>query len=165
VTASIFKQAMIDALVKLLPQNQWRNPVMFVVFIGSVLTTILWFQALRAAASAGRLHPRHHVVAVVHGAVRQLRRSDCRRSQQSQADALRAAKRDTIAKKLRTAALGRVTRVNAAALRAGDAFLVEAGDFIPADGDVIEGVRRSTNRRSPANRHRSSANRAATSVR
>ena len=42
VTRSIFKQAMVDAFLKLAPQQQWKNPVMFVVYLGSFLTTILW---------------------------------------------------------------------------------------------------------------------------
>src|SRR5258706_8537507 len=52
VTESIFKRALIDALVKLLPQHQWKNPVMFVVYVGSMLTTILWFQALAGQGEA-----------------------------------------------------------------------------------------------------------------
>ncbi|HTO59246.1 MAG TPA: potassium-transporting ATPase subunit KdpB, partial [Pseudomonadales bacterium] len=142
VTASIFKQALTDSLVKLLPQNQWKNPVMFVVFVGSVLTTILWFQALagHGEARAGFILAvtlwlwftvlfANFAEAIAEG------------RSKAQADSLRAAKRDTIAKKLaepkRTAA---VTRINAAALRTGDVFIAEAGDFIPADGEVIEGV-------------------------
>src|SRR5580658_2957525 len=46
VTRGIFKRAVIDSFAKLVPQRQWRNPVMFVVYIGSILTTILWLQAL-----------------------------------------------------------------------------------------------------------------------
>jgi len=38
--------ACVDALKKLLPQSQWKNPVMFVVYLGSILTTLLWFQSL-----------------------------------------------------------------------------------------------------------------------
>ena len=55
VTKSICQQALVDALVKLLPQHQWRNPVMFVVYVGSILTTVLWIQALagQGEASAG----------------------------------------------------------------------------------------------------------------
>jgi K+-transporting ATPase ATPase B chain len=142
VTASIFKQALIDALVKLLPQNQWKNPVMFVVFIGSVLTTLLWFQALAGQGEA----PAGFILAITLWLwftvlFANFAEAIAEGRSKAQADTLRAAKRDTIAKKLsepkRSAA---TTRVNAAALRSGDVFLVEAGDFIPADGDVIEGV-------------------------
>ena len=40
------RRALVDALVKMLPQHQWRNPVMFVVYVGSILTTLLYAQAL-----------------------------------------------------------------------------------------------------------------------
>src|SRR5512143_2694393 len=52
VTAHIFKRALTDSLWKLLPQNQWKNPVMFVVYIGSILTTALWVQALAGRGEA-----------------------------------------------------------------------------------------------------------------
>src|SRR5208282_3456639 len=142
VTKSIFKQALRDAFIKLLPQHQWKNPVMFVVYVGSILTTVLWFQALagHGEASAGFILAvtlwlwftvlfANFAEAIAEG------------RSKAQADALRSAKRDTTAKKLaepkRTAA---VTKVNATVLRKGDIYLVEAGDFIPADGTVIEGV-------------------------
>jgi len=60
VTKSIFKRALIDSLVKLLPQHQWRNPVMFVVYAGSILTTILWFRRSQARAK----HRRASILAV-----------------------------------------------------------------------------------------------------
>src|SRR5258708_28459243 len=59
VTKSIVRQAVIDSFVKLLPQHQWRNPVMFVVYLGSLLTTILWAHSLGGhgeAASGFILH-------------------------------------------------------------------------------------------------------------
>ena len=46
VDKTLLKRASIDAFRRLTPRYQWRNPVMFVVYIGSVLTTILWIQAL-----------------------------------------------------------------------------------------------------------------------
>ena len=142
VTRSILREALIDALVKLLPQHQWRNPVMFVVYIGSILTTILYIQALggRGEAPAGFILAvtiwlwftvlfANFAEAVAEG------------RSKAQAAALRSAKRDTMAKKLdRAQRDARFTRVSSSTLRKGDVFLVEAGDFIPADGEVIEGV-------------------------
>src|SRR6267143_5052174 len=83
VTRGILRNALIESFVKLLPQQQWKNPVMFVVYVGSILTTVLWFQALggKGEAPAG-VHPRGDPVAVVHGAVREFRRSGGRRPQQ-----------------------------------------------------------------------------------
>jgi len=142
VTQSIFKQALIDSLVKLLPQHQWKNPVMFVVYIGSILTTILWIQALAGHGEA----PAGFILAVTVWLwftvlFANFAEAIAEGRSKAQADALRAAKRDTTAKKLaepkRAAA---VTKVNATALRKGDIYIVEAGDFIPADGEVIEGV-------------------------
>ena len=50
VTGSILRKALVESFVKLLPHHQWRNPVMFVVYVGSLLTTFLYFQASAARA-------------------------------------------------------------------------------------------------------------------
>ena len=130
-------------LRKLDPRVQWRNPVMFVVYIGSILTTrALGPGARRARRGAGLVHPQRRDLAVVHRAVRELRRSARRRPQQgagggaarTEADACRPRSSPT----RRTAQ--RSTRVRADELRKGDVVLVEAGDYIPADGEVIEGA-------------------------
>src|SRR5438105_3231740 len=131
--ASIVKRAMLDALVKLNPRHQIRNPVMFVVYVGSILTTILifvgetgistgfitgvslwlWFTALFANFAEAMAEGRG----------------------KAQADTLRRAKRDTPAKKLAAPKLDSAREVvSAATLRKGDVVLVEAGDFIPVDG-------------------------------
>ncbi|MGZ5032014.1 MAG: potassium-transporting ATPase subunit KdpB [Usitatibacter sp.] len=142
VTKSIFQRALVDSFVKLLPQHQWRNPVMFVVYLGSILTTILWAQALlgKGEAAPGFIAAitvwlwitvlfANFAEAIAEG------------RSKAQADALRSAKRDVMAKKLvgPDRALAYKT-VPSPALRKGDFFLVEAGDFIPADGEVLEGV-------------------------
>src|SRR2546427_4921004 len=49
---AILKQAIVDSFRKLTPQRQIRNPVMFVVYVGSILTTLLWFQALLGKGEA-----------------------------------------------------------------------------------------------------------------
>jgi len=142
VTKSIFRQALIDAFAKLAPQHQWKNPVMFVVYIGSFLTTILWFQALagHGEASAGFILAvtlwlwftvlfANFAEAIAEG------------RSKAQADSLRAAKRDTMAKKLdKPQKNSGFSLVAATTLRKGDAYLAQAGDFIAADGEVIEGV-------------------------
>ncbi len=100
---------MSDALVKLLPQNQWKNPVMFVVYIGSVLTTVLWFQALAGHGEA----PAGFILAVTLWLwftvlFANFAEAIAEGRSKAQADTLRAAKRDTIAKKLaEPRALGR----------------------------------------------------------
>ena len=142
VTPQIFRQALKDSLVKLLPQHQWRNPVMFVVWIGSILTTILWVQALAGTGEA----PAGFILAVTLWlwftvVFANFAEAIAEGRSKAQADALRSAKRDVMAKKLPSADRTRAhALVKSTALRKGDTFLVEAGDFIPADGEVIEGV-------------------------
>jgi K+-transporting ATPase ATPase B chain len=142
VTGSIVRTALRDSFVKLLPQYQWRNPVMFVVYIGSILTTILWIQALGGKGEA----PAGFILAVTLWLwftvlFANFAEAVAEGRSKAQAAALRSAKRDTMAKKLdkpqRTA---QWSRVPSNALRKGDVYLAEAGDFLSADGEVIEGV-------------------------
>ncbi len=142
VTGSIVRQALIESFVKLLPQHQWKNPVMFVVYVGSIITTFLYFQALggRGEAPAGFILAvtvwlwftvlfANFAEAVAEG------------RSKAQAAALRSAKHDTVAKKLdQPRKDAKRSFVPGSDLRKGDVFLVEAGDFIPADGEVIEGT-------------------------
>ena len=80
---ALLKPALVESFTKLSPRQQWRNPVMFVVYIGSIITTALFFQALggKGEAPAGFILA-VVALAVVHGAVRQLRRSAGRGPQQ-----------------------------------------------------------------------------------
>ena len=139
----IVRRALVDAFAKLDPRRQVRNPVMFTVFVGSVLTTGLGLRALFVTGhGVAGVHLRRLRVAVVHGAVRQLRRSDGRRPRQGPGRC--AARRRAGTWRPRsstsrgTAAAHRP--VGASTLRKGDVVLVEAGDLIPGDGEVIEGV-------------------------
>ncbi|MES2404277.1 MAG: potassium-transporting ATPase subunit KdpB, partial [Pseudomonadota bacterium] len=135
-------KACADAFRKLSPRFQFRNPVMFVVFVCSVLTTLLWLQALRGhgEAPAGfifwigvwlwfTLLFANFAEALAEGRGK------------AQAAALRSTRKDVIARKLsapsRTAA---ITFVPSAELRSGDHVLVETGDTIPGDGEVVEGA-------------------------
>jgi potassium-transporting ATPase ATP-binding subunit len=135
-------QATIDSLKKLTPKRQVRNPVMFVVYVGSILTTLLWFQALggRGEASAGFIFGvslwlwftvlfANFAEAMAEGRGK------------AQAASLRKARRDLHAKRLaRPERSAKYEIVSATSLRKGDVVLVQAGDVIPADGEVIEGV-------------------------
>ena len=141
-TKSIFQQALIDSLVKLLPQHQWRNPVMFVVYVGSILTTILYVQALAGQGEA----PAGFILAVTLWLwftvlFANFAEAVAEGRSKAQAAALRAVKREVGAKKLGTAQRDAAfTWTPSTDLRKGDLFLVEAGDVIPADGEVLEGV-------------------------
>jgi len=142
VTPGILREALIESCLKLLPQHQWRNPVMFVVYLGSILTTILWFDALGGHGDA----PAGFILAVTVWLwftvlFANFAEAVAEGRSKAQAAALRGAKRDTMAKKLDAPRKSENwSLVASATLRKGDIFLVEAGDFIPADGEVIEGV-------------------------
>src|SRR5213596_2861666 len=139
---AILRQALNDSVRKLTPRRQVRNPVMFVVYVGSILTTLLWVQAL---VGRGEAPPwfifwvsvwlwftvlfANFAEAMAEGRGK------------AQAASLRKARRDLQAKRLaRPERSARYATVPASALRKGDVVLVEAGDFVPADGEVIEGV-------------------------
>ncbi len=134
----IMGQALVDSVRKLDPRGMVKNPVMFVVEVGSVLTTVLlivdavnhrpgfgfnlqitlwlWFTVLFANFAEAMAEGRG----------------------KAQADTLRKAKGETIAK--RYAADGSFEDIASGLLRAGDVIYVEAGHYIAGDGEVIEGV-------------------------
>ena len=129
-----------SAFAKLDPRLMIRNPVMFVVEIVAALTTVIFLRDLVDRRRRPRLHLPDHPLAVVHGAVRQFRRSGRRRPRQG---AGRIAAQDPH-REPGQAADRRRTRPIAwcpgTSLKVGDVVLVEAGDNIPSDGEVIEGV-------------------------
>ena len=142
VTKSIVQQAVMDSFTKLLPHHQWRNPVMFVVYVGSILTTYLFIQALGGKGEA----PAWFILAVTLWLwftvlFANFAEAVAEGRSKAQAAALRAVKRDVAAKKLKEARRDAAFDWKASSdLRKGDLFLVEAGEVIPADGQVIEGV-------------------------
>ena len=70
---SIIRQAVIDSILKLDPRIQIRNPVMFIVEVGSVITTVIWLQELFGGSGEPLLHRPGGVLALVHRALRELR--------------------------------------------------------------------------------------------
>ena len=138
----LIKPALINAFKKLTPQAQWRNPVMFVVWVGSVLTTILGIDALvgHGEAPAGFIFT---IAAWLWFTVlfANFAEALAEGRGKAQAAALRGARKNIIAKKLAEPKHdARITTIDSISLRKGDIVLIEAGDFIPADGEVIEGV-------------------------
>src|SRR5262249_4200167 len=124
------------------PHIQWKNPVMFVCYIGAILTTGLGLQAIVSTGEA----PAGYIVHVslwlwFTVLFANFAEAIAEGRGKAQAAALRSARRDIIAKKL-SAPPRNVpsTRVKATELRVGDIVLVEAGDTIPLDGEVVEGV-------------------------
>src|SRR6201991_1648205 len=135
-------RALGDSFRKLSPRLQFRNPVMFVVFVCSVATTLLWCQALAGHAEAPTafifwvslwlwftLLFANFAEALAEGRGK------------AQADALRGSRRDVMAKKLASADRdAAIVFTPSSELRTGHHVLVEAGDTVPGDGDVIDGA-------------------------
>ena len=142
VDRALLGPAALESLKKLDPRVQWRNPVMFVVYIGSLLTTVLWLQALggRGEAPAWFIFNialwlwftvlfANFAEALAEG------------RSKAQAAALRGLKQTVWARQLADPNdRSHHKRVRAEDLRRGDVVLIEAGDYVPADGEVIEGA-------------------------
>jgi len=139
---ALYRRALIDAFKKLNPAWMVRNPVMFVVEVGSILATFLWIQAMlgQGEAPAGFIGV---VTLWLWFTVLFANFSEALAEGRgkAQAEALRRARQSTPAKKLGEPKRGaHYTTVNSTDLGQGDIYLVEAGDLIPADGEVIEGI-------------------------
>jgi K+-transporting ATPase ATPase B chain len=137
-TGGIVAGALRDSFIKLNPRTLMKNPVMFVVEIGSVITTFdlvrdrmmhlagfgfevqitiwLWFTVLFANFAEAMAEGRG----------------------KAQADTLRKARAETVARRMRTD--GSIEEISGSKLRAGDRVKVVAGEFVPGDGEVVEGV-------------------------
>jgi K+-transporting ATPase ATPase B chain len=152
----IITQALSDAWRKLDPRHQLKNPVMFVVWLGSIVTTLLFLQALVGSGEA----PAWFILSIALWLwftvlFANFAEAMAEGRGKAQADSLRRARQELTAKKLGVVmpgtehhavwsrSLNRLdtcTVVSANDLKKGDVVLVEADDFIPADGEVIEGV-------------------------
>src|SRR4051794_21831220 len=136
--AQIVSRAMWDALKKLHPRTMAKNPVMFVVEVGSVLTTVRF--VLDAIAGGGGLGFELQITFWLWLTVlfANFAEAMAEGRGKAQADALRRAKTETVANRERADRTCEV--VPAPSLRKGDIVRVAAGEVIPADGDIIEGV-------------------------
>ncbi|MGJ7493572.1 potassium-transporting ATPase subunit KdpB [Variovorax sp. RT4R15] len=142
--AALLRPALASAFAKLSPQVQWRNPVMFVVYIGSILTTLLWLHAISFEGDTGMSAGFVLAVSVwlwFTVLFANFAEALAEGRSKAQAASLRGLRKDTWAKKLngphRNAGFLPEQAPN---LRKGDVVLVETGDVIPLDGEVIEGV-------------------------
>jgi K+-transporting ATPase ATPase B chain len=139
---ALVTRALGDAFRKLSPRMQFRNPVMFVVFVCSVATTLLWFQALAGHAEAPTafifwvslwlwftLLFANFAEALAEGRGK------------AQADALRGSRRDVMAKKLASAHRdAAIVFTPSSELRLGHHVLIEAGEIVPGDGEIVVGA-------------------------
>jgi K+-transporting ATPase ATPase B chain len=138
----LYRRAILEAFLKLNPRWMIRNPVMFVTEVGSFLTTVLWLQALFGHGEAR--------AAFVGGVTLWLwlcvlfanfSEALAEGRGKAQAAALRKTRQETQAKKLIQPHHGaEYETVSSSDLRQDDVFIIEAGDIIPVDGEVIEGI-------------------------
>ncbi|CAN5898963.1 potassium-transporting ATPase subunit KdpB [soil metagenome] len=139
---AIVRRAVVDSFKKLDPRHQLKNPVMFVVEVGSLFTTVLFLQALAGTGEA----PAGFILAVSAWLwftvlFANFAEAMAEGRGKAQADTLRQARRDTPAKQLAEPRRdAEVVTVSSAKLRKGDLVLIEAGDDVPCDGEIIEGV-------------------------
>jgi K+-transporting ATPase ATPase B chain len=131
----IVRRAIVDSFLKLNPRKMMGNPVMFVVEIGSVITTALLFKG--GAAFKFNLQITLWLWFTVVFA--NFAEAMAEGRGKAQADTLRKARSETIANRL-TGSNGNVEQVPSSKLRAGDLVFVSASEFIPSDGEIIEGV-------------------------
>jgi K+-transporting ATPase ATPase B chain len=147
----IIRRAIPDAFKKLDPRVQLRNPVMFVVEVGSAITSIEFVRLLFAqpTASLDRTHLTYETIFVLAVAIwlwftvvfANFAEAMAEGRGKAQADTLRKARSTTMARRLASNnRASAIQEVAAPELRKGDFVLVEAGEVIPGDGEVIEGV-------------------------
>ncbi len=145
--SEIYRRAVVESFRKLNPRWMVRNPVMFVVEVGSVLTTGLWIQALFGKGEA----PTGFIGAVAVWLwftvlFANFSEAVAEGRGKAQAEALRRARQDTPAKRLKgpantvETALAKTQVVSSTELKKGDLYLVEAGDLLPADGEIVVGI-------------------------
>jgi K+-transporting ATPase ATPase B chain len=132
--ARIIRRALFDAVVKLDPRTMMKNPVMFVVEVGSVVTTLLLFHEKQSFAFNLQITLWLWFTVLFANFAEAMAEGRGK----AQADTLRKARSETVAKRL--LADGATETVPSSKLRSGDVVMVAASELIPGDGEVIEGV-------------------------
>ena len=135
--------AALEAVCKLDPRIQWRNPVMFIVYIGTIVTAILYIEALAGRGEA----PAAFILSITIWLLFTVLFANFAEAlaegrSRAQAESLRGMRQTVLARKLKDWARGGRDTVSVKAddLRKGDVVLVEAQNVIPVDGEVIEGA-------------------------
>jgi len=132
--AKIIRRALGDAVVKLDPRTMMKNPVMFVVEVGSVVTTLLLFRGKQSFAFNLQITLWLWFTVLFANFAEAMAEGRGK----AQADTLRKARSETEARRLLPN--GTIETVPSAKLRSGDVVMVAASEFVPGDGEVIEGV-------------------------
>jgi K+-transporting ATPase ATPase B chain len=133
----IVRRAIKDSLVKLNPRTMMKNPVMFVVECGAVMTTILAVRDIADGAAIAGFTFQITLWLWFTVLFANFAEAMAEGRGKAQADTLRKTKTETTARRMLN---GRTEEVAATMLRSGDTVMVEAGETIPGDGDVIEGI-------------------------
>ncbi len=135
---TILRRAVLDSFRKLNPRTQMKNPVMFVVGVGAVLTTIQWGHDLLQWSGRTGFGLQISLWLWFTVLFANFAEAMAEGRGKAQAESLRKARTETPARCLRLD--GSLETVPGSSLRAGDVVVVSAGEFIPGDGEVIEGV-------------------------
>src|SRR6516162_7955699 len=133
----IVKRAIADSFRKLNPRTMMKNPVMFVVEVGAAMTTVLAARDLATGAAIGGFTFQITLWLWFTVLFANFAEAMAEGRGKAQADTLRKTKTETMARRLVN---GREETVPATQLRSGDIVICEAGEVIPGDGDVIEGI-------------------------
>ena len=138
----MIKRAIKDSFIKLSFKTQKENPVMFFVYLSSILTTLLWLASLCGYSDASPIFIFGITVILWFTVLfANFAEAIAEGRGKAQADALRASKRDVEAHRIPSIdRKDQIENVYSTALKKGDIVYVEAGEQIPADGDVIEGA-------------------------
>src|SRR5262249_39158636 len=136
--AKIVRQALLDSVVKLNPRTMMKNPVMFVVEVGSVITTVLLVRDVMSHAPGFGFDLQITLWLWFTVLFANFAEAMAEGRGKAQAETLRRAKSEAMANRLLPN--GKIEIVCGSELRAGDLVVVSAGELIPGDGDVIEGV-------------------------
>ena len=136
--AKIVRQALLDSVIKLNPRTMMKNPVMFVVEVGSVITTVLLVRDLARHAPGFGFDLQITLWLWFTVLFANFAEAMAEGRGKAQAETLRRAKSEAMANRLLPN--GKTETVCGSELRAGNLVVVSAGELIPGDGDVIEGV-------------------------
>lgn len=139
ITKKIAKEAILQSFKKLNPKDMIKNPVMFVAYVGMIITEILTVIPNSSTSYEGRIY--NGIVTIILFFTilfANFAESIAEGRGKAQADSLKSSKRDTKAKLLLSN--GKYKIVDAVELKKGDIVLVECGDMIPNDGEVIDGI-------------------------
>nr|WP_295974406.1 potassium-transporting ATPase subunit KdpB [uncultured Bacillus sp.] len=139
---SIFNDALRQSFIKLSPGIQIKNPVMLVVYIGAIFTTLLYILSFLGIKDENSWYTLTIALILWFTVLfANFAESIAEGRGRAQADSLRSAKKDVTAKKLKSAAnIDDYTEVLSNTLKKGDLVFVSAGNQIPMDGEVIEGA-------------------------